>query len=178
MSSSWRRVPWDSRPEFFFKCNSSGHNPYITSSLTRGWVCHLLLQLALASTFIFESEPHGTRDHILQSQIRYFPFCRLLRLAGLRWRYSTPPPHHVFWLWLLKTPLHGRHRKHRLLLPRMHVYCSLPGNGYPPIVACACVEGMCLPTCCLAMGIHVTTCISKRRIFSLKTISTAEKCWI
>jgi hypothetical protein len=22
-----------------------------------------------------------------------FPFCRLLRLAGLRWRYSNPPPH-------------------------------------------------------------------------------------
>jgi hypothetical protein len=23
----------------------------------------------------------------------YFPFCLLLRLAGLRWKYSTPPPH-------------------------------------------------------------------------------------
>jgi hypothetical protein len=22
-----------------------------------------------------------------------FPLCRLLRLAGLRWRYSSPPPH-------------------------------------------------------------------------------------
>jgi hypothetical protein len=22
-----------------------------------------------------------------------FPFCRILRLAGLRWRYSNPPPH-------------------------------------------------------------------------------------
>jgi hypothetical protein len=22
-----------------------------------------------------------------------FPYCRLLRLAGSRWRYSTPPPH-------------------------------------------------------------------------------------
>jgi hypothetical protein len=25
-----------------------------------------------------------------------FPFRRLLRLAGLRWRYSTPPPHGMF----------------------------------------------------------------------------------
>jgi hypothetical protein len=25
-----------------------------------------------------------------------FPFCRLLRLAGLRWRYSNPPPHGVW----------------------------------------------------------------------------------
>jgi hypothetical protein len=27
------------------------------------------------------------------SHIRDFPFCRLLRLAGLQWRYSTTPPH-------------------------------------------------------------------------------------
>jgi hypothetical protein len=38
-------------------------------------------------------EPRGTRDHILLSRIRDFPFRYLLRLAGLRWRYSTPPPH-------------------------------------------------------------------------------------
>jgi hypothetical protein len=37
----------------------------------------------------------GTRDHILLSQIRDFPLCRLLRLAGRRWRYSTPPPHGI-----------------------------------------------------------------------------------
>jgi hypothetical protein len=61
--------------------------------LTRGRVCRLQLLLALASTIIFGSESHGTRDHILLSQIRDFPFCRLLRLAGLRWRFSTPPPH-------------------------------------------------------------------------------------
>jgi hypothetical protein len=29
------------------------------------------------------------------SQIWEFPFCHLLRLAGLRWRYSTPPPHGI-----------------------------------------------------------------------------------
>jgi hypothetical protein len=33
-----------------------------------------------------------TRDHILLSQIWDFPFRRFLRLAGPRWRYSTPPP--------------------------------------------------------------------------------------
>jgi hypothetical protein len=37
----------------------------------------------------------GTRDHILLSQIRDFPFRRLLWLTGLRWRYSTPPPHGI-----------------------------------------------------------------------------------
>jgi hypothetical protein len=56
-------------------------------------VCHLQLLLALASAFILGPESCGTRDHILLSQIQDFPLCRLLRLAGSRWRYSTPPPH-------------------------------------------------------------------------------------
>jgi hypothetical protein len=62
-------------------------------SLTRGCVCRLQLLLVLASAVILESESHGTREHLLLSQIRDFPFRRLLRLAGLSWRYSTPPPH-------------------------------------------------------------------------------------
>jgi hypothetical protein len=62
-------------------------------SLTRGRVCSLQLLLALISAVILWSESLRNRDHILLSQIRDFPFRRLLRLAGLRWRYSTPPPH-------------------------------------------------------------------------------------
>jgi hypothetical protein len=85
--------PLETHGQNFFQFNTCGHNPYITSSLKRGWVCHLQLLLALASAFILGSESRGTRDHILRSQIRDFPFCRLLRRAGLRWRYSTPPPH-------------------------------------------------------------------------------------
>jgi hypothetical protein len=62
-------------------------------SLTRGRVCTLVLLMALARAVIFESDSRGTRDHILLPQIRDFAIRRLLRLAGLRWRYSTPPPH-------------------------------------------------------------------------------------
>jgi hypothetical protein len=62
-------------------------------SLTRGRACRLQLLLALAGAVMFGSESRGTRDHILLSQIQDFPFRRLLRLTGLRWRYSTPPPH-------------------------------------------------------------------------------------
>jgi hypothetical protein len=62
-------------------------------SLTRGRVCCLQLLLALARPVIFGSLSRGTRDHILLSQIRDFYFRRLLRLAELRWRYSTSPPH-------------------------------------------------------------------------------------
>jgi hypothetical protein len=66
--------------------------------LTKGRVCSLLLLLALASAVIFGSKSRGTRDYILLSQIRDFPFCRLLRLAGLRWRYSTPASTREDWM--------------------------------------------------------------------------------
>jgi hypothetical protein len=59
----------------------------------RGWVCRLQFLLALASAVIFGSASRGIRDNILLSQILDFPFRRLLLLAGLRWRYSNPPPH-------------------------------------------------------------------------------------
>jgi hypothetical protein len=64
-------------------------------SLRRGRVCPLQLLLALASAVILGSKPRGTRDYILLSQIRDFPFLRLLRLAVLQWRYLTQPPHGI-----------------------------------------------------------------------------------
>jgi hypothetical protein len=64
---------------------------FMAPSLTRGRVCLLYMLVALASADILRSR--GTRYHILLSQIRDFPFRRLLRLAGSRWRYSIPPPH-------------------------------------------------------------------------------------
>jgi hypothetical protein len=54
-------------------------------SLTRGRVCRLRLLLALASAVILVS--------VILSQIRDVPFRHLLRLAEIRCRYSTPPPH-------------------------------------------------------------------------------------
>jgi hypothetical protein len=62
-------------------------------SLTRGRTYRLQLLLVLASAVILGSEFRGTRDHILPSHIGDFSFRRLLRLARLWWRYSTPPPH-------------------------------------------------------------------------------------
>jgi hypothetical protein len=64
-------------------------------SLTRVWICHLQFLLVFTSAVILRSESLGTRDHNLPSQIRDFPFHRLLRLAGLRWRYSTPLPYGI-----------------------------------------------------------------------------------
>jgi hypothetical protein len=62
-------------------------------SLTRGRVFLLYMLLVLASAVFLGFEFLGSRDHILLSQFWDFPFRRLLRLAGSRWRYSTPPPH-------------------------------------------------------------------------------------
>jgi hypothetical protein len=45
-------------------------------SLTKGPVCRLQLLLALARAVIFGSESRRTRDHILLSQFRDFPFRR------------------------------------------------------------------------------------------------------
>jgi hypothetical protein len=91
-SLSWNKAPvWGLRPELYY-CQT---------------VAGLLMWGALSDertglSFTTAPGPHqgshfrvrvrGTRDHILLSQIRDFPFCRLLGLAGLRWRYSTPPP--------------------------------------------------------------------------------------
>jgi hypothetical protein len=73
ISSSWRQAPSDSRPHFFPQLNTCGQSPYITSSLTREWVCRLQLLLALARSFILRSESRRTQDHI---------FCL---------RFETPP---------------------------------------------------------------------------------------
>jgi hypothetical protein len=55
--------------------------------LTRGRVCLLYMLLALSRAVFLGSELLGTHDHNLQFQILYFPFRRLLRLAGSLWRW-------------------------------------------------------------------------------------------
>jgi hypothetical protein len=84
-------------------------------SLTRGRVWLLYMLLVFASAVFLGSESLGTRDHILLSQIWDFPFRRLLRLAGSRWRYTIPPPHGDS-AWIAPvvfktTPRHGPHGK-------------------------------------------------------------------
>jgi hypothetical protein len=100
-----------------------------TPSLTRGWVCNLLEycfwaypEQSFSGPIPQNSDPillshfrlsqpgrSGPRIYIPQEQgdplippSTGFPFRRLLLLAGLRWRYSNPPPHgsrkHIFLL--------------------------------------------------------------------------------
>jgi hypothetical protein len=58
-------------------------------------VCSLQLLLAVATAVIFGSKSHGARDPVLLPQIRGFSFRRLLRLAGLQWKYSNQPPNGI-----------------------------------------------------------------------------------
>jgi hypothetical protein len=100
--------PTVSRPVYLLiKCPSGPYDQIFISvrqlricwcgvlSLTRGRVCRLQLLLNLASAVILGSKSLGIRDHILLSQIRDFSFRHLLRVAGLRWRCSTPPLHGI-----------------------------------------------------------------------------------
>jgi hypothetical protein len=57
----------------FFQMDTCGHSPYVTYSLTRGWVCRLQLLLGLASPVILRPESRMTHVHILLPQIRYSP---------------------------------------------------------------------------------------------------------
>jgi hypothetical protein len=89
-SLSWNKAPiWGLRPDLDYCLTVAGLLIWGALSDERTGVPFALL-LVLASAVIFGSESRG---HILLSQIRDFPFRRLLRLAGSRWRYSTTPAH-------------------------------------------------------------------------------------
>jgi hypothetical protein len=65
--------PLETHDQDFFQLNTCGYSPYVTTSLTRGWVCRLQLLLVLATVIILKSESRETHDHILLSQIRDSP---------------------------------------------------------------------------------------------------------
>jgi hypothetical protein len=77
-----------------FQLNPCCYSPYVTSSLTKGWVCRLQFLLALASEAILVSESRVTHDHILLSQIRVSPDLEgqvaLFISPGTKWPHHTP----------------------------------------------------------------------------------------
>jgi hypothetical protein len=90
----WRfttnQAPWDSWPAFF----STEYLlwPYVTSSMTRGWIRSLQLLLALTSTVILRSDSRGTRDHILLSQIRGSSVASIRNVVWLSKDYTAFHP--------------------------------------------------------------------------------------
>jgi hypothetical protein len=94
ISKSWCRAPPGTHDQIFFTVWQLRSCFCGAPSLTRGRACLLYMLLALARAVFLRSESLGTLDHILLSQIWDFPFRRLLRFAGLRWRTVT-----VLFLW-------------------------------------------------------------------------------
>jgi hypothetical protein len=93
ISKSWCRASFGAHDQIFITVWQLWSCFCGAPSLMRGRVCLLYILLVLASVVFLGSESLRSCDHILLSQIWDFPFRRLLRLAGSRWRYSNPPPH-------------------------------------------------------------------------------------
>jgi hypothetical protein len=90
---SWCRAPSGANDQIFITPWQLRSCFCGAPSLTSGLISLLYMLLALASLVFLGSESLGTRYHILLFQIWDFPFRRLLRLAGSRWRYSNQPSH-------------------------------------------------------------------------------------
>jgi hypothetical protein len=95
-----QQAPWDSRPVIlFYSWMPEVNSPYVTSSLTRGWVCRLQWLLVVAGAVILRSESRGTHDYILLSENRDSPTWRArspyLYPPGTEWPGYTPM-HWVF----------------------------------------------------------------------------------
>jgi hypothetical protein len=69
---------------FIFQLNTCGYSPYVTSSLTRGWVCRLQLLLVLSSAVILGSELYSW-PHFTVSRFEIYPTWRV------RSPYFYPP---------------------------------------------------------------------------------------
>jgi hypothetical protein len=96
--------------------------------------------------------PLRSRVHILLPQIRDFPFRRLLWLAGLRWRYSTPPPHGIatsFWIrFSYKHFAHTKRKTQSVLLMKL-VYGAVTLQ-WTPYCCHTLKRERCLPSCFIA----------------------------
>jgi hypothetical protein len=117
-------------------------------SLTRGRVCRLQLLLARV--------PWDSWQYFTVSDSR-LPFSRLLRLAGLRWRYSTPPPHGI--LTILNWTLLYKHftQTENTVSNSIHIAVCLPirclETGSSIAVCVFAAAGMCLQSRCLETDI-------------------------
>jgi hypothetical protein len=80
---------------FMFQLNTCVYNPYVTSSLTRGWVCRLQVLLVLASAVILRSESRGLITF-------YYPRFE----TPQTWRTSSPYLYPPGTGWLGYTPRH------------------------------------------------------------------------
>jgi hypothetical protein len=91
---SWCRAPSRAHDQKFITVWQLRTSFCGAPSLTWGWVCFFFCICCwpLPAQSSSGPSPSGLAT-MFYCLIWDFPFCRLLRLAGSRWRYSTPPPH-------------------------------------------------------------------------------------
>jgi hypothetical protein len=90
-SLSWNKAPiWGLRSEFYYRQTVA---VLLMSGALSDERTGLSFTVAAGPRQRSHSRVRFPWNHILLYQIREFPFRHLLRFAGLRWRYSTPPPH-------------------------------------------------------------------------------------
>jgi hypothetical protein len=90
-SLSWNKaLIWGLRPDFYYCQTVAGLLMWGAVSDERTGLSFTIVPGPRQRSH-FRVGSRGTHDHILLSQIRDFPFRHLLWVAGLRWRYSTPP---------------------------------------------------------------------------------------
>jgi hypothetical protein len=93
-SLSWNKTPiWGLGPYFYY-CQTAAGLLMLGALSDERMGLSFTITAGLASAVILGSESRGTRDQMLLSPSHDVHFRRRLRLAGLRWRYSTPPPHY------------------------------------------------------------------------------------
>jgi hypothetical protein len=86
-SLSWTKAPiWGLRPDFYCRQTVAGLLMWGT-----------LFEERTGMSFTIAAGPRQ-RSHF---RVRNFPFRRLLRLAGLRWRYSTTSPQGISFHYML-----------------------------------------------------------------------------
>jgi hypothetical protein len=181
----------------FFQLNTCGHSPYVTSSLTRGWVYRLQILMALAKTDILKSESRfyslirdspnlesqvpvfiSPRNRVAQLYLpgTKFPSHPLLRIPGLRWRYSNPLPRGICSSTRLASSLYSvRADPQKTIFPR-NMFAS-PSNGFfcqesaalITLLSCCFISaGTCLPSRFPAMDVSSSFTISAfRRHFKI-----------
>jgi hypothetical protein len=127
---------------FIIQLNTCSYGPYVTLSLTRGWVCRLQLLLVLTSAVILRSGSRETHDHIL-----LLLNSLTKSLSFISWG-DPKGDHHleqfVYYSVIICILSVARKRAHDLL----------PSNGGPTLY-CVTSE-MCLPNRCLPTVICFT----------------------
>jgi hypothetical protein len=123
----------------FFQLNTCFHSPYVTLSLTRGWVSRLQLLLVLESAVILRSESRGTHDHILLSRIRDSPNLEGQVLVFISHRDSVAQLYPRYWVPFSSPPTTRRatvevfdpastrassFNTEKLCPQSVHIYCS------------------------------------------------------